>query len=295
MENKAINIRNKPTLISDSAPPSPTLSVPSELIREDLRATALQMNSIESKPTIQFKLKDPIPRSPAPLPDAVSPAGVLIDISSPELRDINADSPKSTASRGEFKIDFSSIEAMKGIDVTLDGKKPGEYRRNVKGSLMVTALFLVSVHLLLDHCTMINFVVNYDSPEKVVATVLYFISTICMLVIFLAVLIVPSLSIEEDKFPVYYGTILVAGGLDLVAVWIAGGIFSPIALYTVDSSNYIWYDWLAGLLTILINGALYYAFTTKSDGANNVHSLFHPFERIVEHENDVNVDVDQVV
>lgn len=277
MQEEFINIRSKPTKI----PEAPS----SELIEEDLRSAVIQMDSIENLQTTKYNVKDPPPRSPAPLPEAVSPAGVPIDISSPELRDI-CDSPKSKSpsSRGEFKIDFSSIEAMEEVDLTLDGKKPGEYRRNMKGSLIIAAMFLVGIHLFLNHCTMFSWVLNYDSPELVVATVLYFISSICILSLFLVALIVPSLSICEEKFPIYYGTVLVAGGLDLIAVWIAGGIFSPLVIYTLDSMNYLWYNRFAALLTILINGGLYYGLTRRQEDGK-IFSFFHPFKRI-ENENE---------
>lgn len=274
-----VNIRNKSTKIPESSSTAPP---PPELIQEDLHAAVVQMDSIESVQSTKFTVKSPEPRSPAPLPEAVSPAGVPIDISSPEMRDI-CDSPKSTkstTSRGEFKIDFHSIDAE--VDLTMEGKNPGQYKRNAKGSLIVTLLFLVSLHLFLDHTTMFSWVVNYDSPEIVLATVFYCISTMCVMVVFAAALIVPNLSIQEDKFHVYYGTFLVAGGLDLVAVWIAGGIFSPIVVYTLDSMNYLWYNRSAALLTILINGFLYYAFTRKSEDGSKLYSLFHPFERAEE-------------
>lgn len=272
-----VNIRNKTTKLPEPDNNKSALSPSTELIHEDLRAATVQMDSIE---TVQFTVKDPPPRSPAPLPEAVSPAGIPIDLKSPEMRDI-CDSPKSTkssTSRGEFKIDLTSIE--EGVDLTVEGKNTGEYKRNVRGSLMVTALLLISLHLVLDHCTMINWVVNYDSPELVLATVLYFISSMCILAVLGAALIVPSLSLKEEKFPVYYGTILVAGGLDLVAVWLGGGIFSPIVLYTLDSMIYYWYNWTAVLMTILINGGLYYAFTRKAEDGGKIYSLFHPFERV---------------
>lgn len=271
-----VNIRTKPTKIMEPPPP--------ELIQEDLQAAVVQMDSIESVQSTKFTVKDPEPRSPAPLPEAVSPAGVPIDMSSPEMKDI-CDSPKSTkstTSRGEFKIDLKIIDSE--VDLTMEGKKPGQYKRNVKGSLIVTMLFFISVHLFLNHITMFSWVVNYDSPEIVLATVLYCISTICVMVVFVGALIVPNFSIQEDKFPVYYGAILVGGGLDLVAVWIAGGIFSPIVIYTLDSINYIWYNNIAALVTILINGFLYYAFTRKFSDGSKLYSIFHPFERSQEQE-----------
>jgi hypothetical protein len=269
-----INIRSKPTKVplnnqnkeKDLMPPSP------ELINEDLRAAVVQMDSIESVPPSKFKVKDPPPRSPAPLPEAISPAGVPIDLKSPETRDLEIGSPKSA--KTDFKIDLTGLDE---VDVTVEGRKPEEYKRNVKGSLVVIGLLLVSLHLFLNHLTMFTWVVNFDSPELVIAAVLYIISTILILVMFLGVLAVPSLSINDDKLVIYYSPIVVAGMIDLIAVWMGGGIFSPLSIYTLDSMNYLYYNEVAVFMTLLINGLLYYSFARK-EGA--ISSLVHPFERI---------------
>lgn len=270
-----INIRSKlakaPSIPintnSDFMPPSP------ELINEDLRAAVVQMDSIESVPQNKFKIKDPLPRSPAPLPEAVSPAGVPIDLNSPEMRDIYSEkgSPKSV--RGEFKIDLSGLNE---VDLTVEGNKSEEYKRNVKGSVMVLGLLLVSVHLFLNHLTMFTWVVNFDSPELVIAAILYIISTILIIVMFLGALAVPALSIKDDKLTVFYTPIMVAGVIDLVAVLMGGGIFSPLSIYTLDSMNYQYYNQVAVVMTLLINGVLYYSFTRKE---GKLASIVHPFER----------------
>ena len=260
-----VNIRIKPTKVqlsnkskeNEFIPPSP------ELIDKDLKAAVVQMDSIESVPPNKFKVKDPPTRSPAPLPEAVSPAGVPIDLSSPETKDLE---------KSEFKIDLSAIE---GVDMTVEGKKPEEYKRNMKGTLVVISLLLASFHLFLNHLTMFTWVVNFDSPELVIAAVLYIISTILILVMFLSALVVPALSIGKDKLGVYYSPIIVAGVIDFMAVWMGGGIFSPLSLYTLDSMNYLYYNQIGALMTVVINGLLYYSFT-RNEGL--LASLFHPFE-----------------
>ena len=271
-----INIRSKPTKVpsipknndSDFMPPSP------ELINEDLRAAVVQMDSIESVQPNKFKTKDPLPRTPAPLPEAVSPAGVPIDLNSPEMRDIHSETGSPKSVRGEFKIDLSGLNE---VDVTIEGNKPEEYKRNVKGSVVVIGLMLVSVHLFLNHLTMFTWVVNFDSPELVTAAILYIISTILIVAMFLGAVAVPALSIKADKLTIYYVPIVVAGVIDLIAVLMGGGIFSPLSIYTLDSMNYLYYNQVATVMTLLINGILYYSFTRKE---GKLASMVHPFERI---------------
>lgn len=268
-----INIRRKPTKVpskdnKDLIPPSP------ELINQDLKAAVVQMESIESVPANKFKVKESPPRKPAPLPEAISPAGVPIDMSSPEMKDLEI-GPAESTSKTEFDLS--------GLDVTVEGKKPEEYKRNMKGTLVVIGLLLVSIHLFLNHLTMFTWVVNFESPELVIAAVLYIISTIMILVMLLSVLAVPALSIREDKLAVYYSPIVVAGVIDLMAVWMGGGIFSPLSIYTLDSMNYLYYNQIGALMAVLINGGLYFAFTRKE---GSVASLMHPFEKTEVNESD---------
>lgn len=279
-----VNIRSKPTKLPERdkddddnyATPSP------KLIEEDLKAAVVQMDSIESVPANKFKLKEAPVRSPAPIPEAVSPAGIPIDLETKDEDHEIVD--KDEQKRGEFKIDFGEE-----VDMTVEGKKSEEYKRSVKGSLCIVALFLISLHLLSEHVTMFSFVVDFDSPELIVSAVFYFISTIFILVMLLAALVVPSLSIKEERFGVYYSPILVAGGIDFVAVVMGGGVFGPLGwFYSKDPLVNSNYTFMAALGTLLVNGGLYYGFTrTSENGA--VFSFFHPFERVKiedEHEPD---------
>lgn len=296
-ETDSINIRSKPTKVpeipkrddeSDFIMPPST-----ESINEDLKAAVVQMESIETVPPNKFKVKDPPPRSPAPLPEAVSPAGVPIDMNSPELKgDIQSDTKSTRSGTSEktsgnneryndFKIDMSALNEM---DMTVEGKKSDEYKRNVRGSLVIIALLLLSIHLFLNHMTMFTWVVNFDSPQLVIAAVLYFISTMLVIVMLLAVLTVPALSTKTEKFGAYYSPILVAGGIDFIAVIMGGGIFSPLSIYTLDSMNFVFYNQIAVITTLLINGALYFAFTREK---GKIYSMVHPFEKLQpEHEDE---------
>lgn len=278
-----INIRSKPTKAPEISKNNQELMPPSpELINDDLRAATaevvVKMDSVDSVPSNKFKVKDPAPRSPAPMPEAISPAGVPIDLNVPETKDIPS-SPKSV--RGEFKID------LEGLDTTVEGMKPTEYKRNVKGSVVVIGLLLVSLHLFLNHLTMFTWVVSFDSPEQVIAAVLYVISTIIIIVMFLTALAVPALSIQEDKFRAYYSPILVAALIDHIAIAMGGGIFSPLSIYTLDPTSSSFYNGLAFLMTFVINGFLYYAFTRRPEDGK-LFAMVHPFEKISEEEIEVN-------
>jgi len=260
---QSINIRSKPTII-DHAPPSPSL------IEEDLRA-AVQLDSIDDLATNKFKVKDPEPRQPAPIPEAVSPAGIEIDLTLPSDRDLPEE---KGSSQSEFIVDLSER-----LDYTLEGKLPNEYRRNMKGTLMVLFLFLVSVNLFLVHCNMFSYLENfYTSFETVLATLLYIISTLCILVMFGVILMVPDLSLKTDKFKVFYSPILVAGGLDFIAVVLGGGIFSPLQFHSNDPFMYDSNLRFGAAFTLLLNGLLYFLFT-RSDEESKLFSLMHPFQR----------------
>ena len=275
-----INIRSKPTKVPEISKQESKIIIPPspELVNEDLRAAVVvQMDSIDSVPSNKFKVKTPPPRSPAPLPEAISPAGVPIDVmTSPEMKDIRSvtGSPKSV--RGEFKIDLSGLDE---VDMTVEGLKPEEYKRNVRGSVVVIGILLLSLHLFLNHLTMFNWVYNFDSPDQVVAAVLYFMSTIMVLAMLLATLAVPALSMKEDKFRMYYSPILVAGVIDMVAVLMGGGMFSPVSFYSQDSREYGAYTEIGLVLTVMIYGALYYVFTRTSEDGNIFYAV-HPFEKL---------------
>ena len=273
--NDYLNIRSKPTRAPsvptnefDVSPPSPAK------INDDLKAAVIQMDSIEAT---RYKEKDAVPRSPAPLPEAISPAGIPIDLAAE-----NEEEEEVGKKRGEFKIDLGSYEVMnEAVDVSIEGNKSTEYKRNGKGSLIIIGLLMLSLHLLSQHSLIFTYVINYESPDLILATVLYFISSLCILFLMLAMLVIPGLSINEAKFQSYYGVVLVAGGLDLVAVMIGGSAFSPLGFYTKDPYSYMTLYWGALIECLLINGLLYYAFTRKSaDG--KLYTFFHPFVSTLE-------------
>lgn len=266
-KRQSINIRTKPT-IADPSPPSP------KLIEEDLRA-AVQLAPIESLSPSQFRVKDPEPRQPAPLPESVSPAGVEVDLIVKDQRDLPIDDDDEDK-RSEFKIDLTEH-----LDYTLDGKSPTEYKRNVKGTLIVLGLLLVSIHLFLAHCDLFSYLENfYTSIETIVATLLYIISTLCIMAVFLATLTVPALSITPEKFKIYYSPVLVAGGLDFVAVLLGGGIFSPLHYFhSKDPFLYLPNLQFGASFTLLLNASLYFLFTRSDE--SKMFGLLHPFQRAV--------------
>lgn len=259
-----VNIRSKPTKMPENddeeyVAPSP------QLIQEDLKAAVVQMDSIDTVPSNKFKVKDSPIRSPAPMPEAISPAGIPIDLGT----------GNDIEKRGEFKIDFGDE-----VDMTIAGKRPEEYKRNVEGSLMVLALLFVSIILFTVHVTMFSMVVDFDSPALIMAAILYYISTICILALLLSALIIPSFSIDPDKFSIYYSPILVAGGIDFVAVCMGGGVFGPlVSSYSRDPMVYEEFTAWPAVWAIVINGALYYAFA-KTTPNTLLFSYFHSFERL---------------
>lgn len=278
-----VNIRSGKS--RSSGIPTKEVEIPSpSIINEDLKAAVVQMDSIE---TSKYKLKEKEPRSPAPLPEAVSPAGVPIDMDNDEREDVELNSSKS-----DFKIDLGSYEVMdQAIDVSMEGNKPSEYKRNGKGSVIIIALVLIALHLISSHCTMFTYVIDYESPDLILATVLYFISSLCILFLMLAMLIVPGLSVNEDKFNSYYGTVLIAGGLDFVAVMIGGSAFSPLGFYTKDMYRYMTFYWEGLIECLVINGILFYAFTRKS-GDGKLFGFFHPFMKPEPTETPENIESD---
>lgn len=272
-----VNIRTKPTRIPsvpiqevEVSPPSPTQ------IKEDLKAAVIQMESIE---TSKYQVKEKIPRSPAPLPEALSPAGIPIDIKTHEEEDEDDDAVNkgNGKSRGEFRIDFGSYEVMDEIvDASMDGNKTGEYKRNGKASAIIIGLILLSVHLISQHVTMFTYVINYDLPDLILATILYSISSLCVIFLMLGMLVMPGLSINVARFSAYYGVIILAGVLDFMAVIIGGSVFSPLGMYSNDPySSVVWY-WAALFESIIINGILFFIFTRKPDDGK-LYELFHPF------------------
>ena len=276
-----INIRSSNSTRSSNIPINEVeLSPPSPVqIDKDLKAATVQMDSIE---TSQYKVKEKEPRSPAPLPEAVSPAGIPIDID--EGKGKGEDAEVNGKPKDEFKIDLGSYEVMdQVVDVTMDGSKSSEYKRNGKGSLIILGLILITLHLISSHCMIFSYQIVYESPELILATVLYFISSLCLLFLMLAMLVMPVLSINEEKFNSYYGIVMIAGILDFVAVMIGGSAFSPLGFFSKDPYSYFIFYWEALIECLLINGFLYYAFTRKS-GDGKLFALFHPFMRVTESE-----------
>lgn len=269
-----INIRSKPT----RAPSVPTSEIGgsssplSAKISADLKDAVIQMDSIE---TSKYKVKDTEPRSPAPLPESISPAGIPIDLNDSLL--VDDENEDEVEGEKRFKIDLGSYQVMDHtVDVTMKGSNPTEYKRNGKGSLIIAGLVLLSLHLIAQHCTMFTWVIKYESPDLIMATVLYFISSLCLLFLMMAMLVMPGLSIKEENFTSYYGVIILAGGLDFVAVMIGGSAFSPLGFYSEDVSSYVSYYWMALLECLVINGLIYYAFSRKSEDGK-LFDLFHPF------------------
>ena len=282
-DDSRIDIRTKPaksTAAMSEKTRTEVMPVSPELIQDDLKAATVQMEYIDSIPSKQFKLKEQLPRSPAPMPMAISPAGVPINIETSTIPSLPS-SPRSAKSRGEFKIDLGNIEAIDELDMTINGKESMEYERNVKGSVVVVMLLLISLHLFLEHLTIFSWIINFDSPQSVVAGVLYIISTLFIISVFIASLVVPSMSIQDDKLVVYYSPILAACIIDQFAISFGGGLFSPLTLYTQDSMNYATYDGMAGFFNILVNSLLYILFTRK-ESSGKIFDLVHPFRRKVE-------------
>lgn len=273
MDNN-LNIRSKPTKMPNvkentTEEDNYFISRSPKSIQEDLKASVVQMESIETVPSNKFKVKESPKRSPAPIPEAISPAGFSIDL------EMKADEKNAGEEEIEFKIDFG-----KDVDLTLKGKNLKEYKRNIKGSLMILFLIFTSIILFTVHCTMFSMVVDFDSPELIIAAILYFISTTLIFVVLFGALIVPNFSINEEGFKVYYSPILVAGGIDFVAILLGGGVFGPlISSYSRDPNIYSEYTPFPIIMTIIINGALYYAFA-KSTPNSHLFSYFHPFEKI---------------
>lgn len=234
------------------------------IVNDNIKAAveSLKMQPIETVPFSQYKVPDSPVRSPAPFPQPVSPAGIPVNVEeSTGMVDLNI---------------FHDLD-LDDVDLTVEGKaQEGEYRRNVRGTLVVGTMVLVSLHLFSEHCNMFTWVVRFETPQTVIAAILYIISTLCMLAVFGCALVKPSFSISRDKLMYYYSPILVAGVMDLIAIAIAGSIFSPFILFTLDSMSYITYNEVAAVLTVILNAGLFFAMTRGNDTI--ISDWFHPFK-----------------
>lgn len=272
-----VNIRTKPS----KSPPVPPTSPSPQAIKNDLiSASNVQMDSIDSLLGCQFRVKDSIPRSPAPMPESISPAGIAIDLADNDNKgDIVADSASNLNNYDDSLItnDLFKVE----LDLTIKGDKNStSYRRNVKGSLIVIILLLISLHLFIEHLNMFTYVINFDYPVVVVATIFYVLSTLSVLLILTGTLMLPAMSIEEEKFKIFYGPFLVVGGLDLMGILVGGSVFGPFNIHTLDLDYSLTYTQIAALSTILVNSSLYYFFTRTSEDSPKIFQLFHPFEKV---------------
>lgn len=274
-----VNIRTKPSpKLSNLTPMSPS----QQAIQNDLNsASRVQMESIDSLPWSQFRIKDSIPRSPAPMPESMSPAGIAIDLTDVDKKtDIKDDLSQNNDNNSNTSL--TTIGSLKiEIDMSVKGdKNPTEYRRNLKGTFTIIILLIISLHLFIEHLNMFTYVINFDYPEVVVATILYMLSTVFILVILAGTLMVPMLSVEEEKFKIFYCPILVAGGIDLIGILVGGSIFGPLSIHTIDLNYSMTYTQLASILTILLNLTLYFLFTRTSQGSPIIFEFMHPFEKV---------------
>ena len=277
-----VNIRTKPSPKLSSLP---QMSPSQQAIQNDLNsASRVQMEAVDSLPWSQFRIKDSIPRSPAPMPGPMSPAGIAIDLTDVDknTEDIKDDLSQKNNNNDDSDTNLTTIGSLKiEIDMSVKGdKKPTEYRRNLKGTFTVIILLIISVHLFIEHLNMFTYVINFDYPEVVVATIFYMLSTVFILVILAGTLMVPMLSVEEEKFKIFYFPILVAGGIDLIGILVGGSIFGPFSIHTIDLDYSMTYTQIASILTILLNLTLYFLFTRTSQGSPIIFEFMHPFEKV---------------
>jgi hypothetical protein len=266
------------------------------VIDENLKAAANEAQKAKASPSVQmksidemypsqdetivaqkFKVKPSPPRSPAPLPEAVSPAGIPISVE----RTPNSASPlrKTIASplpEGEVKIEIAGLE---DLDLSMEGKGASEYKRNKKGTGIVALLLFIGFNLFVNHMFMFSWVMEFNSSQVAIAAIFYFISSFFVLGTMAVSLVKPAFSIgSSDLLYKYYFLIAVAGLLDLLAILMGGSIFGPFIIYSQLSTSYLNMNTIAILLSIIINAGLFVAFT-KPDGSACA-KYFHPFERI---------------
>ena len=284
------SIRNKSSAANRSA------------IEENLKAAANEAEKAKESPSVQmktvddvyppqdenivaqkFKVKPSPPRSPAPLPEAISPAGIPVTV---EITPKTAASPlqesplrktiTSPIPEGEVKIEIAGLEDM---DLSLEGNKNSEYKRNKKATAVVALLLFVGFNLFVQHLFMFSWVVEFDSSQTILAALFYFISSFFVLGTMAVALIKPSFSIaDSDYLYKYYFLIAVACLADLIAMLMGGSIFGPFIIYSKLSTSYLNMNTMTIILSVALNAGLFYAFT-RPDGSACA-KYFHPFERV---------------
>lgn len=271
------------------------------MIDENLKAAAKEATKVSPSVTMRsvedihppqdetivaqkFKVKPSPPRSPAPLPEPVSPAGVPVTVDlGPKATPTPAlsESPtrKTIASPlpdGEVKIEVTGLE---DLDLSMEGKNSSEYIRNKKATGIVALLLFIGINLLVFHVFMFAWVVEFSSSKMAVAAVFYFISTFFVLGTLAASLVKPSFSIgDPDSLYKCYFLIAVAGLLDLLAILIGGSIFGPFIIHSTISTSYLNMNTIAIILSVALNAGLFIGFT-RPEG-NACAKYFHPFESI---------------
>ncbi len=276
------------------------MSVSKSIIDKNLKAAANEAEKVNVSPPVQmknvdemyppqdetivaqkFKVKASPTRSPAPLPDAISPAGVPIAVEMKNKSSASSPSPlrktiTSPVPDDEVKIEIAGLE---DLDLTVEGIKTAEYKRNKKGTAIVAVLLIIGFNLFVNHWFMFSYVVEFASSQVAVASVFYFISSFFVLGTMAASLVKPAFSIgDPDSLYKFYFLIAVAGLLDLLAIMLGGSIFGPFIIYSQYSYSHLNMDTVAILLSVLLNAGLFIGFT-QPDGSASA-KYFHPFERI---------------
>lgn len=300
------NIRNKPSKTS------------SQSIDQNLKAAAKEAERAKppkSSPTVQmkgiddihpppdetivaqkFKVKPSAPRSPAPLPEAVSPAGVPVEVNlqsstnAPRNGSPLRETITSPLPDGETEIE---IVGLKDLDLSMEGQNPGEYRRNKKATAVVALLLFIGLNLMAMHTFMFSWVVEFSSSQTALAAVLYFISSFFVVGTLTVALIKPGFSLgNESQLFKSYSLIPIAGVIDVLAIMIGGSIFGPFIIYSRLSTSYLNMNTMAAILSILVNGGLYFAFTQPQGSSSSKY--FHPFQGLhdFEEENGENQEPD---
>jgi len=80
------------------------------------------------------------------------------------------------------------------FDITVEGKGGAEYQRNKLASLVVGALLLISIELIWEHVMMINWVVNFNSWQMIVAVLCYAVGALFNTGMFALALVSPACS-----------------------------------------------------------------------------------------------------
>ena len=268
------------------------------IIDENLKAAAdeaqkvspsVQMKSVDDMYPPQdetivaqkFKVKPSPPRSPAPLPDAISPAGVPIAV---EINPKSSSPPSSQSPLrktitsplpdGEVKIEIAGLE---DLDLSMEGKNTSEYKRNKKATAFVALLLFIGINLFVNHLFMFSWIVEFNSSQVALAAIFYFISSFFVLGTIAISLVKPAFSIgDPDSLYKYYFLIAVACLLDLIAILMGGSIFGPFIIYSQLSTSYLNMNTMSILLSVGINAGLFVAFTRPNGSACSKY--FHPFE-----------------